>query len=201
MSGRDDLAALEPVADALEAIGIEYYVGGSVASSVHGVARSTIDIDVVAAVAHEHVQALVARLEDAYYVEAQQIRQAIDTQRAFNLVHLATMYKIDVFVMKHRPFDDQARRRTVMEPLTEESERRFLIASPEDTILSKLEWYRAGGEVSGRQWSDVRGIIRVQSDRLDRPYLREWASRLDVADLLSRAWEEADAPSDPRECE
>jgi len=191
MTQRDELVAVEPVADALESLGIEYYVGGSVASSVYGVSRSTADVDIVAAIGLEHVDALVARLEASYYIEARQITQAIRSKRSFNVLHLETMYKVDVFVMKDRPFDQAARRRTRSMSLAEDSDRLFAIASPEDTILSKLEWYRAGGEQSERQWMDIAGVIRVQRDALDRPYLASWAERLGVTDLLQRALAEA----------
>jgi hypothetical protein len=187
MTQRDELVAVEPVADALESLGIEFYVGGSVASSAYGVSRSTADVDLVAAIGLEHVDALVARLEASYYVEATQIAQAIRSRTSFNVLHLETMYKVDVFVMKDRPFDQEARRRTRSMSLAEDSDRLFAIASPEDTILSKLEWYREGGEQSERQWMDVAGVIRVQRDTLDRAYLASWAERLGVTDLLQRA--------------
>lgn len=195
MTAQDDLAALEPVADALESMGVEYYIGGSVASSVHGIARATIDIDVVAALQPEHVEHFVSSLHDAYYVEAEPIRQAIAHERAFNLIHLATMYKIDVFIMRDRPFDQCARGRTARQSLAPDSDRCFSIASPEDTILNKLEWYRDGHEVSERQWSDVIGVIRVQHPHLDRQYLDQWSDQLGIRDLLDRAIAEAEDPT------
>jgi hypothetical protein len=192
MIRHEDLAALEPVADALESLTVEFYIGGSVASSVHGVARATIDIDVVAALRREHIEPLVSRLQSDYYIEADQIRQAIEQRRSFNIIHLATMYKIDVFVMKDRPFDDVARRRTTRQTLSEDSPHEFSIASPEDTILNKLEWYSAGGEVSERQWTDLIGVMRVQQDDLDRGYLERWSGELGVRSLLNRAWAEVE---------
>jgi hypothetical protein len=62
-----------------------------------------------------------------------------------------------------------------------------LVATPEDTLLAKLEWYRSGGEVSERQWRDVLGIMMVQGNKLDLAYLRQWAKELKVSDLLERA--------------
>ena len=191
MTARDELAALGPLVDLLDALGVEHYIGGSMASSVHGVARTTLDVDVVAALRREHVDRLVRDLGETYYVDAAQIHSAIDQRRAFNLIHLDTMYKVDVFVMRDRPFDDAARRRTVRRPLAEEGSRMFAIASPEDTILYKLEWYRAGDEASERQWSDVLGVMRVQRDHLDPEYLDRWAGELGIADLVERARGEA----------
>lgn len=71
--------------------------------------------------------------------------------------------------------------------LDEELDREVMVKSPEDTVLRKLEWYRRGGEMSDRQWTDILGIIRSQGDRLDREYLRHWSLALGVADLLRRA--------------
>ena len=192
MIGHDNLDALEPVADALESLGVEFYIGGSVASSIHGVARATIDIDLVAALALEQVEPLASRLQSDYYVDAGQIREAIEQRRSFNLIHLATTYKVDIFVMKDRPFDDVACRRTVRQTIAEGSPRQFAIASSEDTILNKLEWYRAGGEVSERQWTDVIGVMRVQGNHLDRAHLEHWSGQLGVRDLLERAWSEVE---------
>ena len=198
MTRSDDLAALEPVADALESLSVEFYIGGSTASSAHGFARATIDIDLVADLKGEHVDRLVSVLEGRYYVDAEMIRNAIERTRSFNMIHLPTMFKVDVFIMKDRPFDRVARTRTQRQPLSEASPRQFPIASPEDVILNKLEWYRAGDEVSQRQWGDVVGIIQVQRDRLDREYLRRWAGELGVNDLLDRAWLQAGHGEEPR---
>ena len=75
--------------------------------------------------------------------------------------------------------------------LSEEPVRRVYVSSPEDLILRKLVWYRDGGGVSDRQWRDVLGVLKVQSERLDLAYLGRWAERLGLSDLLSRAVDEA----------
>ena len=182
------LAALAPVSEAFEALGIGYYVGGSVASSAHGVPRASLDVDLLAELRLEHVAPFCRRLEDAYYLDAGRIRDAVTRQRSFNLIHLETMFKVDVFVSTGRPFDREAISRTRAEVLGEgEQARTFAIASPEDTVLVKLEWYRKGGEVSERQWADVLGILRVLGARLDGPYLDRWAASLAVTDLLEKA--------------
>lgn len=187
----DLLAALRPVAEALQTLGVRYHLGGSLASSAHGVARASLDVDVVAELEPQHVDALAASLAGAYYAPVGHMRAAVDERRSFNLVHLATMFKVDVFISKGRPFDRQAADRARLQPLGDAPDApRLPIASAEDTILAKLEWFRLGGEISERQWWDVIGILRV-SDHADREYLRRWAQPLGVSDLLERAIEQA----------
>lgn len=191
MSRSDLLAALEPVIDALEALGVRYYVTGSIASSAHGVARASVDADVVAELRPEHEVPLVAALSEAYYVPEARIREAVARRASFNVIHLETMLKVDVFIARGRPFDDRALERSRPEPLDVDGARRARLATAEDTVLAKLEWYRRGGEVSERQWSDVLGILRVAGSALDQVYLRRGAAELGVEDLLDRARSEA----------
>ncbi len=188
----DDLrAALDPVADALEALGVAYRVGGSVASSAMGVGRSTLDIDLVADLRDEHVARLVARLAADYYVDADAIHDAIRRRSSFNVIHLASMMKVDVFVLKTRAFDRQAFDRATERQVGDAPTRRFPMTSAEDIVLHKLEWYRLGNEIAQRQWDDILGVLRLQGTALDRGHLERWARELGVADLLSRALAEA----------
>jgi hypothetical protein len=183
----DLVAALRPVVEAFDALGIRYYVGGSVASSAHGLARASLDADVVAEIEPAHVDALVSRFEHAYYVPVERLRTAARERTSFNLIHLATMFKIDVFVSRDRDFDRQAASRARPQMIDDTPGGfAFRVASPEDTILAKLEWFRPGGETSERQWWDVVGIIRVTA-ATDREYLRTWGTALGVADLVERA--------------
>jgi hypothetical protein len=192
MTESDLVAGILPVADALEALGVRYYLGGSLASSAHGIARASLDADVIADLDAAHVDGLIARLHSSYYIPEDRLRWAVDARGSFNLIHLATMFKIDVFVSKRRAFDREASARARIERLDDAPDSRgFPIASAEDTILAKLEWFRLGGETSERQWWDILGILRVTRD-LDRSYLQRWASSLDVSDLLERAVAEAD---------
>ena len=181
--------------DALEELGVAYYVGGSLASSAHGVPRASIDADVIADLGPGHVGPFVTALARAYYLSEDRIKEAVAARRSFNVIHLETMFKVDVFVAKGRPFDRQALARARMETLEDAPEaRKFRVASPEDTILAKLEWFRAGGEASERQWTDVVGVLKTGWDDLDRDYLRRWASSIGVEDLLERAVLDARPP-------
>jgi len=174
------------VAAVFRDLSIEYLVGGSVASSVHGMPRATNDVDVVAKITGRHVEPFVAALRDTFYVDGEMIRDAIARRASFNVIHLATMMKVDVFVFDGSELaEEEMRRKRTIE--IAEGEPAVCFASPEDIILQKLEWYRKGAEVSDRQWSDLRSVIVVQGDRLDRDYLRRWATRLGLDVLLERA--------------
>lgn len=190
MTEADLVTALRPVVAAFDALGVRYFLGGSVASSAHGVARASLDADVVAELNPAHVDRLAQQLAGAYYVPIEQMRTAAAERRSFNLIHLASMFKIDVFVSKGRPFDRSAAGRARSHPIGEHTDTPFFVASAEDTILAKLEWFRLGGGTSERQWWDIVGVLRVGTE-IDREYLRRWAEALGVTDLLDRAFADA----------
>lgn len=175
------------VTQTLERLGIPYAVGGSLASSLHGVMRSTLDVDIVADMRPEHIQPLVDSLSKEFYADDEMMRDAIERQSSFNLIHYETAFKVDIFIRKSRAFDQMQldrRRRSIIASNPEAS---VYVTSPEDTILAKLEWYRMGGEVSDRQWRDILGVLKTQAGELDLEYLRTWAAELQVSDLLERA--------------
>jgi len=174
------------VIDVIEEMRIRYHVGGSYASSIHGIARQTQDIDLVVELTAEAAGALARRLSGEFYVDEESARRAARERRSFNLIHLATAIKVDLFVLGNAPFDQEEFRRHNLELVQSEPERRVFVKTPEDILLRKLQWYRLGGEVSDRQWGDALGIARVQGDKLDRGYLRRWAAPLGVEDLLAK---------------
>ncbi len=182
----DILAAITPIVEALEEFGIPYHIGGSVASSLYGLPRLTIDADLVADIRMEHVRPLVRQLETDYYIDEDMIRDALRRQSSFNVIHQDTILKVDIFIPKSRLFDQEELYR-VQSKVLEGSDRPFFVASPEGTILNKLEWYRMGGEVSDRQWNDILGVLKVQGTNLDMDYLQKWSANLKVTDLLERA--------------
>ena len=186
MNVPDILAATTPVVEALEQLEVPYHIGGSVASSLNGIPRLTIDVDLVTNLKLEHVRPLVRLLEAEYYIDEDAVRDAVKHRSSFNVIHLGSILKIDVFVAKSRVFDQEEFRRVQLKML-EGSDRPFYVASPEGTILNKLEWYRMGGEVSDRQWNDILGVLKVQGANLDMAYLQRWAVALKVSDLLERA--------------
>ena len=174
----------------LDRLGIGYMIGGSLASSVHGVPRSTNDIDIVADIRPQQLASWIAELKSEFYLDPPEaIEQALCAGRMFNLIHLETGYKYDFYPMPSDPYSQMAlsRRREVEYALDASATLQFYVASAEDTVLAKLSWYRAGGRVSERQWADVLDVIRIQGDRLDLVYLRRWAAALDVGGLLEEA--------------
>jgi hypothetical protein len=172
---------------ALEAVSTPYMVCGSMASFVHGVVRYTQDVDLVVDLKPDKVEPLAAALGTDFYADAGFMKEAVRRQASFNVIHLASAYKFDLFVLTAKAFEQQEFQRRILakvgglgpEPVE------FFVATAEDTILSKLVWYRMGGEVSEKQWTDLRGMRDIQKGQLDEAYLRQWAARLGVADLLA----------------
>ena len=194
MNNPDIVKATEPVAGAFERLGILYCIGGSVASSAYGIPRATMDVDMMSNLQPRHVRSLVEILEPCYYVDENMIRDAIDQRSSFNIVHLDTMVKIDIFITKNSPYEREAFKRTRKDTLNEESSAiKFYLVSPEDIVLNKLVWFRSGGAVSEQQWKDVLGVLKVQRKRLDQEYLAYWSERLEVKELLKEAFQSVDA--------
>jgi hypothetical protein len=186
------LAAIEPVITVLQDLDIAYYIGGSLASSAFGVARATLDVDLIADIRSRHIPTLCQRLGTQYYIDEKIVERAVEARSSFNVVHLDSMIKLDVFIVKDEPFHQEALKRRIQDTLALEPEARlFFLPTPEDIVLFKLQWYEAGERVSETQWNDVLGVIRVQGRKLDFDYLNRWAKQLGLTELLDEAREEA----------
>jgi hypothetical protein len=184
--------AFRRILEVLDRLEVHYCIVGSVASSVHGAPRTTMDIDLVADLRVDQLPALAAQLEGEFYADVETMEEAWKNGRGFNVIHLASSYKIDIFPLGRDEYSQESfrRRRLAEAPSPGGEAIECSIATAEDTILNKLRWYRAGGEVSEVQWRDLRGILRVSGDQLDREYLHRWAARLNLADLLDRLLKE-----------
>ncbi len=191
MKTPDILEVTFKVVAALEKLKIEYYIGGSLASSAFGVARSTLDVDIVAEMNPDQAAALESLLKNEFYIDADAITRAIEQKSSFNLIHLESMFKIDVFILKQEPFSQQAFSRRTEKPVSEDPAQKLYFPTPEDIILIKLDWYRCAGEALTEQWKDILGVLKVQGALLDLNYLKLWARELKIMDLLQKALEEA----------
>lgn len=188
MKKNEIISALEPLLKVFNEFGILYYISGSIASSAFGRARATMDVDMVVDLQPIHAKALVDKLDKIYYIDENMILDAIEDQSSFNLIHLDTMLKIDVFILNDHPYQQTAFARKIKDKLEDEP---FTISvylsSSEDIILNKLIWYKKGNEISEKQWDDIVGVIKVQGEKLDKEYLNHWAIQLGVRKLLNKA--------------
>jgi hypothetical protein len=179
------------IAKVFDRLQIPYLVGGSLASSLHGIPRATQDVDMVAGLKPQHITPLVKALEAAFYIDADMIHEAIQHGSSFNVIHLDTMFKIDIFVLQDDPASREEMTRRELYKLSEESEQGLFLATAEDIILRKLYWFQLGGGSSERQWNDVLGVLQVQKEKLDYPYLQRGARQMGVAILLEQAVKDA----------
>jgi hypothetical protein len=179
-------SALATLAGALESLRIPYLIGGSLASSAHGVLRATLNVDILAGMAAGQADALCAALEDGWYADAEEIRRALGAGLAFNLIHVASVGKFDVFPAVGEFHFSELARATRLEIEVSGERTVCPVATAEDIVLAKLLWNRAGGEVSERQWADITGILEANR-KPDFGYLRDWARKLGVEALLDRA--------------
>jgi hypothetical protein len=192
----DPVLVVATLARVFDTLAIRYLVGGSLASSMYGIPRATQDVDLVADIGLDHVDGITRALTGEFYVDADMIREAIGRRASFNVVHLATMFKADVFILRGDAWSREEMTRAKTEHVDGPDGRLAVrFASPEDTLLHKLVWYRLGNQISDRQWRDVLGVLRTQGDALDWAYLDRWAPWLDVAVLLLRARKEREDPA------
>ncbi|HEU4558455.1 MAG TPA: hypothetical protein VFS20_11420, partial [Longimicrobium sp.] len=175
----------------LEKLDVPYLVGGSLASSLHGEPRATQDVDIVADLKLEHVEPFVSALRDRFYVDDLAVRDAVKRRSTFNVIHLETMFKVDVFVAGNQRSTRRELERRQLYTLDVQPPEAISVASPEDIIVQKLHWYRLGDHVSDRQWRDAMSVLKIRNRKLDLDYMRELASEMGVDDLLVRALREA----------
>jgi hypothetical protein len=181
------VSVLAQIASILEELGIRYALIGSFASSLHGTYRTTADIDILADIKANQIHPLLERLVESFYADETAIRNAITRQTSFNAIHLDSVFKVDLFIPQDDGFDESQLQRRQLRKVADNS---LYVTSAEDTVIAKLNWYRSGNEISKAQWTDVVSILAIQSN-LEAEYLRFWAAKLGIADLLQKALDEA----------
>lgn len=182
----DLLMAMIPVIEVFEQLSVRYYLSGSIACSVYGFPRGAQDIDFVADMQIENVSPFVELLRGSYTINEQALHDAIQKRSVFSLLHVSSLMKVDVFLPHSLPFDSLVLQRSQQLPLLE-GYHPLWIASPEDIVLMRLEWYRSSGATADDQWNDILGVLKVQAQNLDLAYLRDKANTLKVSDPLEQA--------------
>lgn len=185
----DLLDVVGHVVTALEGCDIPYSVGGSLASSVSGEPRASVDADIVVDMTARQALAFVDALGSEFYADPQALQRAAADRSTVNLIHTPTSLKVDLFVARSLLDRRQLERRRPVQ-IARDPDRTIFMHSPEDIVVQKLHWYRLGGEVSDRQWRDVLSVILVQGTRLDRGYMAATATEAGLTDLLDRAFAE-----------
>lgn len=181
------LAVVQKITTVFDQLGIAYFIGGSFASALHGLPRATRDVDFIADFPPAQVAAFVMMLEAEFYVDERTIRAAITHERSFNVIHLETMFKADIFVLAATKWARQQFQRRILKSLQASPYPQVWTCAVEDIVLQKLLWYDKGGRVSRQQWDDVLGVLKVNQPTLVYAYLTQWAQELGITDLLQEA--------------
>jgi hypothetical protein len=187
----DPLQILQLVVSTLEELDVSSMIVGSFASSSHGFPRLTQDLDLVAQLNRDQVDGFIAAFSRDFYLDRGLIERAITNQTSFNIIHLQSSFKVDIFLLPRGGYAEEEFSRRVLKQIDPRTDFAAYVQSAEDALLSKLDWYRRGGEVSENQWRDAIGILKIQAGRLDLNYLQKWSERLGISDLLRRARQEA----------
>lgn len=176
----DELIALKTVIERLEKGAIPYMVSGSMAAAHYSTPRMTRDIDIVVEIGALHVQPMMALFSKDFYIDEEMIGEAVKEQRMFNVIHNATMVKIDFVVRKNEPYrqTEFKRRKQV-----QFGDIKIWIVSAEDLVISKLFW--AKDSHSEQQLKDVENIMQSQPN-IDRPYMESWIKSLGLEKLYER---------------
>jgi len=183
----NEMEILKDFIEVLEKFDIRYAIGGSIASSFYGKARFTVDADINVEPFESSADKLHSTLKSNFCISKDAMNHALKTGKSFNIIHMETSFKIDVFIQKQTPFEKQLFAHSKSLRLSDSMEKIFFVLSPEDIILIKLGWFAKTGQNSQKQWGDILGVLSVQSGRLDYDYLNKWSAELGLNDLLKKA--------------
>ena len=176
------------VVQVLNQLNISYMLTGSVASSFYGLPRSTHDIDFVAVILPHDAKKLAKSFDpNRYYISEETIQEAIAQGSPFNLIDSHTGLKADFWPPKSDPYHQTCFNRRKKQKIFEND---TYIATPEDLILTKLEWYKLSGG-SEMQFKDALGIYEVQKKDLDLEYIYKWSEHLGVKHLVDKLVEKS----------
>ncbi len=186
MAELQELFILKQFTDILDELDISYAVGGSIASSIYGNVRFTEDVDISVENFSENAEKFYEKTKEDFYLSRDAMQIALHQRTSFNIIHLQTAFKIDIFISKNTDFDKRILQRCRKLELAESLNKKFCVVSPEDIIILKLRWYTQGGCISERQLSDCLGVLQIQADNLDMNYLKSCSIDLNVNDLLEK---------------
>ena len=188
---RSQVEFLERLVRMLEGAGVAFMISGSVASSFHGEPRATRDVDLVIECSLDQLSALLDAVDrEGWYVSRAAAKAALAERSMFNIIDPESAWKADLILRKARPFSAAEFERRITACLFGPDSIEVAVTTPEDTILSKLEWSR--DTRTEQQYDDALAVAVLAGPRLDRAYLRRWASDLGVSDGLERLLAEAD---------
>ncbi len=190
MSGLDQFSVISDFVSILEKLKISYLIGGLLASSLYGAVRFTEDADITVEPFDSKADEFLKSLYGNYYVSSEAMHQALVDKTSFNIIHIKTAFKIDVFVQPNQPYEKQMLSRGIKRKLSDTVDKEFNFVTPEDIVLLKINWYVQGGRVSERQRNDVMGVLRVQAENLDYDYLNKWARKLGFSTELDKLLDE-----------
>jgi hypothetical protein len=188
----DLLAVILLVGRTLEDLHVPYYLGGSIASSLHGMQQLAQDIDLIVDLDEQALPPLLAALGQHYLFNEDESRKAVRAGTSFPLIHLDSLMKIDVVLPKHEAFDTFMRQ-LVRCHAVDERYPPIQVASATEMLLFKVQRYqrdeqaRTDGMQDDAEWNDILGMLKVQGPDLNLPLLEEWAGSLGITDTWQRA--------------
>jgi len=188
---REITEIMERLADVLDSLGIAYTIGGSLASSLYGPVRFTQDADVTIQPFAHVADQFYNVVKEEFYISEQAMHQALSSSGCFNIIHLRTGFKVDLFVQGPSELEQRLLARSKKLRLSDASRKELFVVSPEDIVLLKLRWFRESDCTSQRQWNDILGVLAMQGKSLDFEYLMDSARKLGLEELLNRAKAEA----------